>query len=183
MARIYVASLLDYNCGDLYGEWFDTEDYDTATDLEQDVESMLRKSPNQALGFGLAEEFAIHDDEGFGGFRIYDYMPLSFVFHLAELIEEHGVEFAVFLEHVWTDHTDTVDDLDSAESAFRDAWIGHMSVREYAEEFADEMMEDSKIPESFRQFFDYDKYANDMELGGDVSEFVIDGEYYLFRNN
>ena len=57
--RIYVASLADYNEGRLYGAWIDAaQDPD---DLGKAVEQMLAAAPSPC-----AEEWAIHDYEGFG---------------------------------------------------------------------------------------------------------------------
>lgn len=179
MSRIYVASLLDYNCGTLHGAWFDVDCID-AVSLGAEIQLMLDKSPHAAMGDGIAEEFAIHDHEGFGGFSIGEYTSLEFVVRLAELIEEHGHPFAVFAEYIWTSEVHTAEDLDDAESAFTDAWIGNMSAEEYAEDILNECYD---IPESIRPYVDAEKFARDMVIGGDIAEFYEDGEFYLFHNN
>jgi len=58
--RIYVADLAAYNNGRLHGVWInaclDPED------IQEQVNKMLAESPEPD-----AEEYAIHDFEGFGG--------------------------------------------------------------------------------------------------------------------
>lgn len=58
--RIYVADLAAYNNGKLHGVWINaTDDLDA---IREQVNQMLAASPE-----GFAEEYAIHDHEGFGG--------------------------------------------------------------------------------------------------------------------
>ena len=88
--RIYVASLSDYNSGNLHGVWIDCEGKD-ANELQDEVNAMLRASsyPNVMVdcpdrganhpdGFQVpsAEEYAIHDHEGFGDL-VGESTPLS----------------------------------------------------------------------------------------------------------
>lgn len=61
--RIYVACLAAYNYGILHGAWIDADQEPWA--LWDEVAAMLRASP-----LADAEEWAIHDYEGFGGTRI-----------------------------------------------------------------------------------------------------------------
>ena len=65
--RIYVACLAAYNGGILHGAWLDAAQEPWA--LYDDVKAMLDASPVAG-----AEEFAIHDYEGFGEVRI-EYRP------------------------------------------------------------------------------------------------------------
>jgi antirestriction protein len=179
MSRIYVASLLDYNCGTLHGAWFEVDGLD-AVSLGAEIQLMLDKSPHAAMGDGIAEEFAIHDSEGFGGADIGEYTSLEFVVRLAELVEEHGAPFAVFVDNIWTRHVDTVDELDDIESAFIDAWIGNMSAEDYAYEYVTDCLE---ISGTALDYFDFERFARDMQLGGDITEYYESGEFYLFHNN
>lgn len=95
--RIYVACLSSYNQGVIHGDWFDCDDLET---LEQEIEQMLQKSPANATRrtrriprgkyFALsdemvtvvvhrAEEWAIHDYEGFGSLQLSEYTSLQAV--------------------------------------------------------------------------------------------------------
>lgn len=61
--RIYVASLADYNAGRLHGCWIVANQ--SPDDIYREIQEMLSASevPN-------AEEWAIHDFEGFGDHRV-----------------------------------------------------------------------------------------------------------------
>lgn len=64
----------------------------------------------------LAEEWAIHDYEGFGDIRIAEYEGLSEVSGLAMLIEEHGEAFTAYAAHVGNEA--------ATEDSFLDAFRG-----------------------------------------------------------
>ncbi len=70
--RIYVASLSDYNAGVLHGVWIDCDGLD-ADDIHEAVSEMLASSPTAASEGSTAEEWAIHDYEGFGSIRLSEY--------------------------------------------------------------------------------------------------------------
>ena len=58
-------------------------------------------------------------------------------------------------------------DLDAAVSAYADAVIGEISVTEYAWQYAEDCM---GLTGFARDYFDADKFARDLVLGGDVTE-------------
>ena len=77
--KIYVADLAAYNSGFLHGCWIDAnQDLD---DIQEQIQNMLRKSPEEN-----AEEYAIHDYEGFGKISISDMFNLHIFFLLNSLI-------------------------------------------------------------------------------------------------
>jgi hypothetical protein len=86
--RIYVASLSDYNNGALHGVWLNA-DQDSG-ELHAAVQRMLEYSQ-----FPGAEEYAIHDYEGFQGFELHEYEPLATVARLAKGIVEQGEPYAL----------------------------------------------------------------------------------------
>lgn len=118
--RIYVASLSDYNAGRLYGAWLDA---DQETDqLLAEVAVMLATSPKPG-----AEEWAIHDYEGFGAVELSEYESLENVTRLARGIAEHGPAYAAWA--AWVGLAEA-----APEAGFDDAFLGHwQSVEEYAE--------------------------------------------------
>lgn len=161
--RVYVASLADYNAGRLHGVWVDAAQ--DAEAIQAEVDEMLSASREP-----VAEEWAIHDFEGFGSWRLGEWESFETVSAVACAIEEHGP--AVVL---WVDYRG---DVVEAVGSFEEAYIGEMSVSEYAEKWlADVYSPDwSALP---WQYFDHDQFARDLELGGDVVE--LDG--HLFRGN
>jgi len=171
--RVYVASLADYNAGRLYGVWISL-DCDVG-ELHERVQSMLGRSAEP-----IAEEWAIHDYEGFGPLRIDEYEPLERVAALAEGIREHGPAFA----H-WAALLGTVDEGSLAE--FEDVYLGYWgSLEAFAEnlfhDYGYQQILDQVIPEHLQPYvrFDAASFANDLVLGGDVSTSDGDGGVYVF---
>lgn len=81
--RIYVVCLATYNAGGLHGEWIDADQ-----DIDQlwsKINGMLAASPEEN-----AEEWAIHDFEGFGSFSLNEYEGIESVQEMAVFIGEHG---------------------------------------------------------------------------------------------
>ena len=91
---------------------------------------------------------------------------------IAKIAEDHNIDEQAFAIYCWNNHTTS--DYDSEVSAFEDAYIGEMSVRKYANELADDIF--SEAVKS--GYFDYESFARDLELGGDIWE--LDG--YVFRS-
>jgi antirestriction protein len=61
--RIYVADLTAYNNGKLHGVWINARG--DINDIWEQIKAMLATSPE-----GFAEEYAIHDYEGFGAYAL-----------------------------------------------------------------------------------------------------------------
>jgi antirestriction protein len=170
---VYVASLADYNAGRLHGAWIDAAQ--DVEQLEQEVEAMLAASPTQA-----AEEWAIHDYEGFGPLVLSEYESLERVSGLAQRIAEHGPAFA----H-WTAVLGP-DDADPGEH-FDDVYLGHWrSPEEYAEHLIadlgyDDILERA-IPDSLRPYVSFDTraFARDLELNGQIITSADDSGVYVF---
>lgn len=171
--RVYVASLADYNAGRLHGEWVDLDD---AQDLGERVQAMLRRSPEP-----VAEEWAIHDYEGFGPLHLDEYESLDTVAMLAQGIRQHGPAFAhwVALEGA------TTGDL---LARFEDAYLGHWeSIEAFAEslfdDFGYQQILDQIIPEQLQPYvrFDAEAWARDLDLGGDITTSQADRGVYVFN--
>jgi antirestriction protein len=122
--RIYVACLAAYNNGILHGEWIDADQ--SADDIHEAAQRMLAASPQPG-----AEEWAIHDYEGFGSLRLGEYESLERVAAIAAGIAEHGEAFTA-----WLSYDSDRDPVDT--SAFEDAYLGEWdSLRAYAEDYAE----------------------------------------------
>lgn len=143
--RIYIACLASYNNGILHGAWADPTLGIQA--LHDALTEILSTSSMKD-----AEEWAIHDYEGFGGVPISEYESLDHVADLAEFIEQYGMLGAALL----SDHYD----LENAKRAINENYAGSF---ESVADFAQELTEDSiDIPERLRFYIDYDAMARDM---------------------
>ena len=122
--RIYVACLASYNNGRLHGKWIAADQ--PLEDMASEVRSMLAKSPEPE-----AEEWAIHDYEGFGSLRLGENERLARISAIATGISEHGPAFIAWLSR------DSSRDL-SKPNAFTDAYRGEWeSLRAYTEAYAE----------------------------------------------
>jgi antirestriction protein len=71
---------------------------------------------------------------------------------------------------------------------FEDAYLGHWSsVEEYAEDLADNvgLWKEGMAPDSLSPYvrFDYEAFARDLELSGDITTSEGDGGVYIFEGN
>ncbi|MEJ7928248.1 antirestriction protein ArdA [Sphingobium sp. AN641] len=150
--RIYVACLAAYNNGILHGAWIDAAQ--EAWTLYDAISDMLSASPVAG-----AEEWAIHDEEGFSGVRIAEYEGLDRVAELAAFIAEHGELGAALLEHC-------DGDVEEAREALEDRYMGnHASLADYVQDVTEE---GTPIPSSLRYYIDWHSMARDAELSGDL---------------
>lgn len=150
--RIYVACLAAYNDGHLHGAWIDANQ--DAWAIYDDVKAILLASP-----IPNAEEFAIHDYEGFGDVRIEEYTGLDRVSEIAGFIAEHGEIGAALLSHF-------SGDLDEAREAMRDRYMGEFaSLADYVQDLTEET---TTVPHALRYYIDYKAMARDAEINGDL---------------
>ncbi len=165
--RIYMACLAAYNSGYLHGVWIDaTGEVD---DIQEQIDTMLESSPVED-----AEEYAIHDFEGYGSYRLSEYEGIESAQEVACFIEEHGELGAELLGYY--------SDIDDARKAVDESYCGcHTSVADYAQELTEDT---GNIPSHLEMYIDYERMGRDMELGGDI--FTIETAYqevHIFLNH
>ena len=161
--RVYVGTYAKYNNGSTQGAWLDLSDY----------------NDRDAFYEACAELHSDEDDPEFM-FQDWEDIPCGMVGESSispecwELLEAYD-EFdqgavnaycALFGE--WN------------KDKFQDAYHGeYNSWEEMAEAWLEDTGELNEIPERLRNYFDYQAYARDMRLGGDMCE--QDG--YFFWNS
>lgn len=146
--RIYVACLAAYNAGYLHGRWIEANQ--APYEIWKEVSAMLRQSP-----IPNAEEWAIHDYEGFEGATIEEYSGFDEVSNIAAFIAEHGALGGELIGYY--------SDLDAARSAIEDHYAGeYESVSDFAREITQQTQE---IPSNLAFYIDYERMARDMEIG------------------
>lgn len=150
--RIYVACLAAYNNGHLHGEWIDADQ--DPWQIYDCVLAMLRRSP-----VADAEEYAIHDYEGFGRLRLSEHTGIEQVAQLAAFIVERGALGTAVLSYY-------SGDLDEAREACEDRYLGTFeSVADFMAGLTEESM---TIPDRLRFYIDWEAMARDAELSGDL---------------
>ncbi|MEO8212369.1 MAG: antirestriction protein ArdA [Myxococcales bacterium] len=164
--RIYVACLASYNSGVLHGTWIAAGK--DPHDIHADIQAMLAQSREP-----IAEEWAIHDFEGFHGVRLAEYESIEKVSDIANLIAEHGQLGADLISHC--------DSSDAAREALDDNYQGSFaSPADWAEQLLADSGDLAQIPERLRGYFDFESYARDAELSGDIFVIEVDRQHHVF---
>lgn len=157
--RIYVGTYAKYNAGNLKGQWFDLEDYPCKQDFEE-----------------ACLEF--HEDEADPELMFQDFEDIPKIFITKCRIDD---EFWIYMD--FEDHYDGeakaafCECFDRwSEGEFQNAFRGHYnSWEDMAEEYMEETME---IPEHLMNYIDYEKFANDLCISGDL----VEHNNYFFWN-
>lgn len=158
--RIYVASLSDYNAGTLHGVWIDLADADV-DDVNRQIADMLAESPEAMATGEPAEEWAIHDHEGFGPLMVSEFSDLEGLIETAlVLAEDMGEAAALFADNYHMDADDT-DWIDWWREIEHDVYVG--SLRDFAEERFFDWFE---VPDSVASYIDFDAFARDLGHDG-----------------
>ncbi len=164
-SKIYVACLSAYNNGHLHGEWIDANQ--EVHCIHEDIQKMLKCSP-----VPCAEEWAIHDYEGFERLNISEYESIESVANYAQLIMEHGAAYAAYAGYIGTEY--------ATEEGFEEAYQGEWESEEaFAEHIADETMD---IPEHLQFYLDYEKFARDLFINDYFSEEGGNFKIFVFRH-
>jgi len=162
--RIYVACLAAYNNGHLHGEWINVTD---EASIWEAVQAMLFRSPIEED----AEEWAIHDYEGFAGAEVGEYFSFANVVELAEYIEERGELGAEVLNYYGGN-------IEDAKARFDEYAGEYDSLADYAEELTEQTGE--TIPQRLAPYIDYKAMAHDYEQSGDFLTFEVSGSVHIF---
>lgn len=157
--RIYVACLAAYNSGYLHGAWIDASP--DAWAIWDGINAMLKTSPVPD-----AEEFAIHDYEGFGGVRIEEYTGVNRIATIAGFLEAHGELAALVLAYY-------SGDIEEAQAAMEDRYLGsYGTLADYVQDVTEAT---TFIHDSLRYYIDWQAMARDAELNGDF--FTIESDF------
>jgi len=157
--RIYVACLAAYNNGHLHGAWIEATF--GADDIFDGIKAILKSSP-----VDVAEEWAIHDYEGFEGVEIAEYESIERVVAKADFINTHGALGGSIL----ADCAGCVTEAEEKQGRY----IGEYdSLEVYAREYIEQTL--TEIPPSLEHYIDYAAMGRDMEINGDISTIEASG--------
>ena len=167
--RVYVACLAAYNSGTLHGEWIDADQ--SADEIHEAIKQMLSQSPEPG-----AEEWAIHDHENFGGIEISEHASIETVAEIAALMRKHDGAAIVAYNHY--------NDLDDARKALAEDYYGEWaSLADWAENYLNQTGGLENVPTSLRSYIDFERWANDLEMNGDIFSAEADQKVHVFSNH
>jgi len=198
--RIYVACLSAYNAGILHGAWIDANQGAEAIEREVIARVLLTSpAPNvtrcKVCGevgpakFGCttedgqhdpapsSEEWAIHDYEGFGRIELNEHDSFETVAKWAALLNDH--------EPIVIQQAREYMGRDPDQGEIED-WIGEHyrgefdSVEDYARELIQDTNDMGEWPVLAQRYFDYEAFARDLVLGGDVTAVKSGGRVHIF---
>lgn len=163
-ARIYVGTYAKYNNGSISGQWLDLEDYADREAFYAACKELHKDETDP--------EFMFQDYEGFpSGMYSESNVPAE-LWDWLKLDEDDQELLAVYQEHI-----DQTGDLDQA----RDAFLGkYSSAEDWAAEYLEETGMLNEVPESLRNYIDFEAYARDAGYNG-MSFVQIDGETWVFQ--
>ena len=158
--RIYVGTYAKYNDGNLFGKWLNLENY---TDRDEFYEACAELHVDEE-----DPEFMFQDWEGIPSDMISESHVSPECWTLLDAYEKYD-EDAVNAYCYCFGEWDERDFNDRYRGAY-DSW------EHLAEELLEETGQLGEIPESLRYYFDYEKYANDLRISGDFTEY--EGYYF-----
>ena len=158
--RIYVGTYAKYNDGNLFGKWLDLEAY---VDRNEFYEACAELHADEE-----DPEFMFQDWEGIPSGMVSECSVDTECWTLLDAYEkydEDAVNAYCYCFGEWN------------ENDFNDRYRGEYDSWEHmAEELLEEIGQLEEIPDWARRYFDYEKYANDLRIGGDFTEH--DGYYF-----
>ncbi|KTC66378.1 antirestriction protein (plasmid) [Legionella adelaidensis] len=160
---IYVACLASYNNAILHGVWIDATQREE--EIMEKIWSMLDCSsePN-------AEEFAIHDYEGFGNIRIHEFEAISNILEYAAFIKKYGELGLALLEEY---------SIDDAQTMLEDNYQGcYFSEIDFASQLFDECYA-HQLPEHVSCYLDYEAFARDLFIS-EYFSIEVSGKTHVF---
>jgi antirestriction protein len=177
--RAWVGCLGCYNNGSLIGKWLEGE---SCADLEgaglAKIETHGDYTAARCVRCG-GDEFAVMDHEGYGDLLGGECSPIE-AQNMAQAIatiEGEGLDIEAVAAYANNMHLD-VANFDEWRDDYEGAYIGELSVTDYAEQYISECGLLDGVPANIAAYFDYESYGRDLILGGDIWEH----EGHLFWN-
>jgi antirestriction protein len=159
---VYVGTWHKYNCGSIYGKWFDLTEFDDQAEFNEACKALHSDEWDA--------EFMYQDWEGIPSqFASESSVDWDFIAAYKRAVDEKKEDAFI----AWAGYTGECDF-----DAFDDAYRGEAdSEEDYAQAFIDDNGLLNEVPEPLRSYFDTEAYARDLFSSGYVFH---DG--YVFSN-
>lgn len=165
--RIYVGTYAKYNAGSIAGKWLDLEDYANKDEFLEACRDLHKDEADP--------EFMFQDFEGFPRAMYSESSVPDALWDWLELDEEDRELLAIYQDHVDSDA-----DIERAREAF-------MGKANSEADWAAQWLEDTGglegVPKHLEHYIDFEAYARDARLGGDVVFVRHDGDLWVFSNH
>lgn len=191
--QIYVSVLADYNSGRMHGAWIDCDQ--SIDEVWQEIHQLYITSSAANVTATVcqdcghiklyehdiccecgsdniklvpsAEEYAIHDHDGFAPFDVSVYSSIEELVRMAEIISDDDKHAVSFLAGLY-------DDIDVIQAKIEDVEVFHCSRADYAQEITESCYD---VPEYLIYYVNYDAMGRDMEINGEIIE--VEHDVYI----
>ncbi len=167
MSQVYVSTYRKYNHGSLQGDWLSLSDHSSKAEFLEACRELHDDEPDPELMFqdweSIPDRYITESeiDEG-----LWDWLQLA--------PDEQAIV------EVYASEIDTHADLETA----IDRYCGKYDSEEnWAVNFWDETGMLDQVPEFAQSYIDFEKYANDARMGGDIYFVSWKGEIWAFRSH
>lgn len=186
--RIYVASLSDYNGGKLHGVWIDATLEPDA--IYEQVQAMLKESPEfkEFPQGGPAEEWAIHDHEGFGSYSLGENEQFEKVSEIAQAIEEHGDALTGWLELSSDNEVSDFEahyrgqwdsEQDFAQATVQEIGWSNVSAQLYTSQYSDDTI---NVFDELSSYLDWESIARELFQHGNYSSHSVGPIIHVYED-
>lgn len=166
MAKVYVGTYGKYAAGSIAGAWLDLEDYADHSEFIAAGRALHKSECDPELMYQDYEGFprAFYDESSIDP-ALWDWLALD---------DDERELLSVYQEGV-----DSAATIDEAREAYQGTYD---SAEHWAEQFIDDCGLLESMPESLRCYFDYEAYARDARIGGDMVFVRHEGEVWVFAS-
>lgn len=166
--QIYIACLSAYNNGFLHGAWVDASE--GIEHVRECIKDILSSSPVAEE----CEEWAIHDYQNFGSYKVSEYHDLEELCEVAEFLQECQNFPSDVVSSLIDDYG-----IEGARIKMEDDFIGEFdSDVDLAYHYVEEFGLLDGISEHIARYFDYDSFGRDLDMNGDIFCF---SNYYFWN--
>ena len=169
--RMYVGTYAKYNNGSIAGAWLNLDDY---SDKDSFLEACAKLHADED-----DPEFMFQDYESFPESMYSESSVSDDLFDWIALDDDDKELLAVYLENF--DKADSISEtLDKARDSFQGKFDNEP---DWAAEFLEDTGALESVPENLRNYIDFESYARDARIGGDVVFERHNGDVWVFYNN
>jgi antirestriction protein len=165
--RVYVGTYAKYNDGNLFGAWLDLANY---SDRESFYEACKE----------------LHKDETDPELMFQDFENFPRSLYSESDVSEELIEFANLDDddrELLTVYQNGIDESATIEQARENFQGKYDSEEDWAAQFLEDTGSLNEIPENLRNYFDFQAYARDARLSGDVTFVRHEGDVWVFLNH
>ena len=173
-ARLYCASLSDYNAGRLEGKWIDISDMTDSMEIHEEISEMLKDIGEYRNDGEIREEWAIHDFELPAGIKCSEWASseeLQDILDTLAAIEEYGEAVIEAANHCEVP-------IEQISGRYEGT---HKSISDWAYDFYEQC---GSIPEGhLANYIDWESVARDEYYNGSITYHEVSfEEVVVFRN-